>query len=120
MISLKVNASKSYKLGVANRLDTVTKRLDSIQTRITSLKSIKEHDYCENAIGTSLDRKRLECHSKNIQFLYLFTPKNRPQNIVAAYEQCHSKPELHLLDSFRDDGKSCAKVRQNLIIKALF
>ena len=97
-------------LSAGPRLDAVSERLDSIQTRISSVNLVKEKDHFIDNIGTSLDRKRLDWHPKTIQFLYLFTTKNRPQNVVIAYERCLSKPELHLLDAFRDDGKSCAKV----------
>ncbi len=103
------------------RLDNVSERVSQIHKRINNLSSRKEIGfYLDNLIGTSLDRKRnIYCHlqsgiewqPKFHTFLYLFTSKNRPHNVAIAYDRCHSKPELHLLDSFREDGKSCAKVR---------
>lgn len=79
---------------------------------------MSETDIAINAI-LSHSPKEPQWENKPERTIFLFTPKTRTTAVKDAYAQCRPKPALHLLDEFRPNGASGAKVRVINTVKLL-
>ena len=95
-----------------NKAETATNDLEELYERLSKLEqalpALQERLIKEPFQMTEVEKPQLTI----INSSYL-SKESRPQEMAVVYEKCKKPPQLHRLDEFRSDGKTCMQFYSN-------